>query len=272
MTLQLNLVKDHFEGRVYQLLFSPSDNSFFVAVTSPEGKPETPTGVVITILTAEQHEADRGPLEPHHLLRAAELALGESGYATLRTLLLQRLEEAVVLSAPLSTEPRDVSVIDFLTRGGRAALSTLTYPTLLTLARALLSWPDRIAYKGRLRKRLPKGGLPYRKGDVKVMLHYVTSSGDRRCLRLSNPSVPEDHLLDHGLANIHTHRSFWTWMAKKLETAGIQMEVSITSIEVYVYAPGAAEEAATVELDLTKEVRVDEVPAAREEEMTESAS
>lgn len=254
-SIQLNLSKDHHEGRVYQLFFSPRDNSFFVAVTFPERRTDNPTGVVITILTAEQHEADRGPLSPSYLLRAAEIALGADGYGALRTLLLQRLDAAASLTgSPLATKPADVSVLDFMTRGDKDSLAALTYSTLLILARSLMERPERLTFKSRLRKRLRTVDLPYRKQDVKVLVNYVTPEGDRGCARLSHPSVPTDHLVDYGLENIHIHKAFWVWMARKLESAGVPMTVALTSIEVYVFDASADGEFDPVVLDLEKEI------------------
>lgn len=77
--VQLNNPDRHFERRAYVLCFSPSNKQFFVAITRPAADARR-SGTLVTILSIEQHEKDRGEIPFETKRRAARLAMGSAAF------------------------------------------------------------------------------------------------------------------------------------------------------------------------------------------------
>ena len=108
---------------------------------------------------------------------------------------------------------------------------------LLNASRRVL---DRTAYEA-MREQIRQvredaTGLPWKRNWLNIHVHYWDSECNAMCLRVGAPRVPMKHLVDHGLAAVHRHPAFWTWLEKKLKMAGLNLGLKLERIEVS--APG----------------------------------
>lgn len=106
---------------------------------------------------------------------------------------------------------------------------------LLKAARQVL---DRRAYESMRelvrQRREDRTGLPFRRKDMNVSVHYWADDFQPKIRRIGAPRVPMQHLLEHGLAAVHRHPAFWTWLQTRLAAVGLDLSVSFDRIEVSV--------------------------------------
>jgi hypothetical protein len=166
--VQLNNPDRHAERRAYFLCFSQSNKQFFVAVTAPADDARK-SGTLVTILSLEQHETDRGEINFETKCRAARLTMTPADYQAFKAELAKSCD----------------------------------HPSLLA------------------------------KRDIRVALFYFDTHQNRRRLMLGGTRVPLRHLVEHGLASIHTHPAFWAALSERVASAEISENVTIDCVEVW---------------------------------------
>ena len=241
--VQMNLADGHFDGCVYELLFSLADKTFFIAVTKPLRASRG--GIVVTILTAEQHEADRGRILPAHLLQAARNMMPNEEFDAYGQAARERLG-SLAATAHTATEPKSHSSLPAFALIDDMSTSLLTRGALLRAARVLLDGSDFNRFCSRLSNGPAASRL--RSNQVRILVHYWDAGHEHRCLRLANPKVPAQHLEKNGLAAVNRHPAFWPWLASKIEAAGLDLGVKVSKIEAHITLPGLCDE--PIELDL----------------------
>ena len=95
--VQLNNPDRHFQRRAYFLCFSQTNKQFFVAVTHP-AEDASKSGTLVTILSLDQHETDRGEVNFENKCRAARLVLGTAQYQAYKAELAQFCDQPNGLS------------------------------------------------------------------------------------------------------------------------------------------------------------------------------
>lgn len=241
--IPMNLAEGHFEGCVYELFFSQPDSQFFVAVTKPQQ--ERRGGIVVTILMAAQHEADRGPIPPAFLVMAARRALSDEEFAAYGQAVIGQIRDlAESVAAQPSQDAEGTSALPLLGRGTTEAMPIVARATLQRVALLLLPAE---AYVELARHMAGQVSTP-RPRQVRLLVHYWDSEHNAKCLRLSNPKVPGKHLADHGLAAVHCHPQFPIWLAEKLNATGIDEPIKIERIQAYL--TDSHRSCPAVELDL----------------------
>lgn len=99
--VRLNNPELHHERRAYFLCFSPSNKQFFIAITKPADDPRKP-GTLVTILTLEQYQADRGEVSFDYKCSAARLMLNRDDFRIFKA------ELAGVCQIPCAPAKRDI--------------------------------------------------------------------------------------------------------------------------------------------------------------------
>ncbi|ABM96893.1 hypothetical protein Mpe_B0114 (plasmid) [Methylibium petroleiphilum PM1] len=251
MAVQLNRAENHFEGCVYELFFSLPDKQFFVAVTKPLS--QIRGGIVVTVLTAVQHESDRGPILPALLLQAVRNFTSDTEFEGVAAAARDRLSRLAETAEP-GGEGSNHSALPVFSEAV-ASSTGLARGTLVRTAKILLDDAGYARYCAILAGQCPDSMRP---NQVRVLVHYWDAQHNAQCLRLSNPKVPQQHLLDHGLAAVNRHPAFWTWLAGRFAALGIDPGLKIDKLEAYLSVPHKANE--TVELDLEATMVDDPAP------------
>lgn len=154
-------------------------------------------------------------------------------------------EHLVAVTRPTTQLHGSGIVVTVLTRGQyENDHGPLRSEALLSAGRRVLDPADYIAMREDVRRaRADAGGLPWKRRDLNVQVHYWDGDCKAACQRVGPPRVPMKHLVDHGLAGVHRHPAFWSWLESKLTAAGLNLGLKLERIEVS--APGVG----LIELD-----------------------
>lgn len=225
--VQLNLVENHFQGCVYELIFSLADKQFFVVVSKP--RDASRGGAIVTILTAGQYECDRGPILPALLLQAARNFTTDAQFETVVVAVSGRLRRLAEADG-CRTDDRSSSALPLFCEGFDPSIG-VAWGALVRIARLLLDPASYARYCALLAGQNPDLVRP---SQIRILVHYWDAQHNAQCLRLTKPRVPQQHLIDHGLDAVNRHPAFWSWMADRVAALGLDPGIQIQKIEAYV--------------------------------------
>lgn len=154
--VQLNNPDRHFEQRAYFLCFSQTNKQFFVAVTKP-AEDARKSGTLVTILSLEQHETDRGEISFENKSRAARLAMGTAEYQAYKDTLAQSCDQ------PKQLAKRDIRAalfyFDSHKSNRRLMLGSTKVPLRHLLEHGLSSIHTHPAFWSSLAERVAAAGI-----------------------------------------------------------------------------------------------------------------